>query len=219
MKLLLCSQGITNESIAQALFDLTGKKPEDTIVAFCPTASNWVSGNKDWLINDLIDLKKCNFKSIEITDISAVGHDLWMESFARADVLYFEWGKTYHLMRWMNKSGLSEVLRELLASKVYVWASAGSMVTNPDLDLKLAQVIYEEEMTETETLDWLGFVDFYFLPHLDNAWFKKMREENIEHVAKAISRKIYALDDNCALSIDGDNISVVGGGKYRIYNG
>ena len=118
----------------------------------------------------------------------------------------------------MNESGLTEVLRELLASKVYVWASAGSMVTNPDLDLKLSQIIYEEEMTETETLDWLGFVDFYFLPHLDNAWFKKMREENIEHVAKTIPRKIYALDDNCALSIDGDNISVVGGGKYRIYN-
>lgn len=118
----------------------------------------------------------------------------------------------------MNESGLAELIPELLRNKVYVWASAGSMVTNPDLDLKLSQIIYEEEMTETESIDWLGLVDFYFLPHLDSVYFQKMREEKIEQVAKTISRKIYALDDNCAISIDWEDILVVGGGKYRIYN-
>lgn len=218
MKLLLCSQGITNDSIAQALFELTGKRPENTTIVFCPTASNWVGGDKNWLIDDLIYLKKYNFKSIEITDISAVGRDVWMEGFARADVLYFEWGSSYHLMRWMNQSGVSDILPELLRDKVYVWASAGSMVTNPDLDLKLSQIIYEEELSETESLDWLGLVDFYFLPHLNNAWFQKMREENITEVAKNISRKIYALDDDCAIAIDGDTLNIVGTGTYKIYN-
>ena len=40
MKLLLTSSGLTNDSIAKALFDLTGKKPEETTIVFIPTASN-----------------------------------------------------------------------------------------------------------------------------------------------------------------------------------
>lgn len=90
MRLLLTSSGITNTSIANALFELTGKKPEETTVVFIPTASNVEPGNKDWFITDLINLKKQNFKSIEITDISAVEEKIWKESLERADVLFFE---------------------------------------------------------------------------------------------------------------------------------
>ena len=120
MKLLLTSGGITNKSIANALFDLTGKKPEDTTIVFIPTASNVESGDKDWLINDLINLQKQNFKSIEITDISVVDEKIWEPSLERADVLFFEGGNTYHLMRWLNKSGVSKLLPDLLKDKVYV---------------------------------------------------------------------------------------------------
>jgi len=77
MKLLLTSGGITNKSIAKALFDLVGKKPKDTALVFIPTASNIEKGDKDWLINDLINLKNQNFKSISITDISAVPENIW----------------------------------------------------------------------------------------------------------------------------------------------
>lgn len=90
MKLLLTSNGITNTSIANALFELTGKKPEDTTIVFIPTASNVEPGNKDWFITDLMNLKKHNFKSIEITDISAIEEKIWRPSLERADVLYFE---------------------------------------------------------------------------------------------------------------------------------
>jgi len=143
MKLLLTSNGISNSSIANALFSLTGKKPEETTLVFIPTASNVETGDKDWLIKDLLNLKKLNFKSIEITDISAVDEKIWKPSFERADVLFFEGGNTYHLMRWLNKSGLAKILPELLKDKVYVGVSAGSMVSNPDLALKLSQIIYE----------------------------------------------------------------------------
>jgi len=120
MKLLLTSGGITNKSIANALFQLTKKKPEDTTIVFIPTASNVESGGKDWLITDLVNLQKLNFKSIEITDISAVEEKIWRPSIERADVLYFEGGNTYHLMRWIKKSGLIKLFPELLKDKVYV---------------------------------------------------------------------------------------------------
>ncbi|MFZ3100548.1 MAG: Type 1 glutamine amidotransferase-like domain-containing protein [Minisyncoccales bacterium] len=218
MKLLLTSGGITNSSIANALFELTGKRPEETTVAFIPTASNVEVGDKDWLITDLINLKKQNFKSIEITDISAVNEKIWRPSLERADILFFEGGNAYHLMRWLNKSGLTDLLPELLKDKVYVGVSAGSMVTNPDLNLKLSQVIYEEDMSETKELKGLNFVDFYFLPHLNSEWFEKMRKENIEKAAQEINRTIYALDDNSALKIIDGKIEVVSQGKWFAIN-
>ena len=218
MKLLLTSSGLTNNSIAKALFDLTGKTPEETTVVFVPTASNIETGNKDWFITDLINLKKQNFKSIEITDISTVDEEIWKPSFERADVLFFEGGNAYHLMRWLNRTGLSNTLSELLKDKVYVGVSAGSMVTNPDLNLKLSQQVYEEDRLKTEEMKGLNFVNFYFLPHLNSEWFKKLRRENIEKVAENITIPIYALDDESAIKIIDDKIEVVSEGDWFVLN-
>lgn len=121
-------------------------------------------------------------------------------------------------MRRLNKSGLSELLPELLKDKAYVGVSAGSMVTNPDLALKLSQTIYEEDRLETEELKGLNFVDFYFLPHLNSKHFKKIRKENIEKVVKEISRTIYALDDNSALKIIDNKIEVISEGERFVIN-
>lgn len=218
MKLLLTSGGITNKSIANALFQLTKKKPEDTTIVFIPTASNVESGGKDWLITDLVNLQKLNFKSIEITDISAVEEKIWRPSIERADVLYFEGGNTYHLMRWIKKSGLIKLFPELLKDKVYVWVSAGSMVTTPELLLQLSQTIYEKDKIETEELQGLNFVDFYFLPHLNSISFKKVRKENIEKVGQKIKKTIYALDDNSALKIIDNKIEIISEWEYFISN-
>lgn len=214
MKLLLTSNGLANNSIAKALFELVGKKPEETIIVFIPTASNIKTGDKSWLINDLVNLQKQNFQSIEIVDISAVDEKIWKPSLERADVLLFGGGSSYHLMRWFNKSGLAKMLPSLLKNKVYVGISAGSMVTNPDLNLKLSQIIYERNRLETEELKGLNLVDFYFLPHLNSEWFKKMRKENIEKLGPQIDRTIYALDDNSALKIIDNKIEVISEGEY-----
>jgi hypothetical protein len=90
MKLLLTSAGLSNDFIADSLFDLVGKKPDNITVVVIPTASNIESGDKTRLIDDLINLKKYNFQSIEITDISAVDESIWRPSLERADVLFFE---------------------------------------------------------------------------------------------------------------------------------
>jgi len=86
------------------------------------------------------------------------------------------------------------------------------------LALKLSQEIYEEDKLETEKLDGLGFVDFYFLPHLNSDWFKKMRRKNIQKVAKNITAPIYALDDQSALKIVDNEIEVIGEGEWFVLN-
>jgi len=143
MRLLLTSCGVTNRSIARALFDLLGKKPEATAVTFVPTAANVELGDKGWLIDDLVNLKRLNFKSIDIADISAIDRTLWFTKMTRADVLYFGGGKRYHLMQWILRSGLIEELPGLLESRVYVGMSAGSMITGRKLRLEFSHMVTE----------------------------------------------------------------------------
>src|SRR3989338_5386005 len=219
MKLLLTSGGITNTSIASALFDLVGKKPEDTSLVFIPTAANAEKGDKEWFIDDLVNLKKQNFKSIDIADISAVDEKIWRPKFEQADVLFFEGGNTYHLMEWLNKSGLASLLPKLLKNKVYVGVSAGSMVTNKDLALKISQIVYAEDLDKTEDMLGLHFVDFYFLPHLNSPDFKKLREDFIRKTVQGMTETIYALDDQSALKIVDGKIEVISEGKWFVING
>jgi len=218
MKLLLTSAGITNKSISEAFFKLVNKKPEDTALAFIPTAANIEDGDKDWFINDLLNLKKQNLKSIDIVDISALEKDNWLPRLRKADVLFFEGGNTYHLMRWLNKSGLTELLPEMLKDKVYVGLSAGSMVTGKDLALKISQTVYGEDLDETEELKALSYVDFYFLPHLNSEWFPKVNEDEIKKVASNMKEKIYALDDDSALVVENGKVEIVSEGKYIVLN-
>lgn len=217
MKLLLTSGGLTNKSIEKELFDLVGKKPKDTSLVFVPTASNVETGDKDWFINDLINIHKQNFKSVSIADISAVPEDIWRPQMEEADVLFFEGGNTYHLMKWINKSGLINILPELLKTKVYVGLSAGSMVTSPDLALRLSQIIYGDDMEE-EPMNGLNYVDFYFLPHLNSPFFPTRMEEKIIEVAKTLPKKIYALDDQSALKVVDGQVEVISEGKYLVFN-
>lgn len=218
MKLFLTSGGITNKSIAEALFDLVGKKPEDTSLVFVPTAANTEMGDKGWFIDDLINLKKQNFKSIDIADISALPKEIWQKKFDEADVLFFEGGDTYHLMGWVNKSGLRELLPEYLKTKVYVGLSAGSMITNPDLARKISQVVYQEDFDKDRDMEGLKYVDFYFLPHLNSEYFPILREKEIRKATEDMTNKIYALDDQSALKVIDGKVEVVSEGNWLEIN-
>lgn len=218
MKLLLTSAGITNASIAKALFGLVGKKPEDTSLVFVPTASNVETGDKDWLIKDLKNLDALGLKEIMIADISAVGKEIWLEQFKKADVLFFEGGNTYHLMEWINKSGLADTVTSLLKTKVWVGVSAGSMVTSPDLLLKISQIVYGGNLDGKADIPGLKLVNFCVLPHLNAEYFTQVREKTIRQALGNTKYKVYALDDMSALKIHDSKVEVISEGEWFMIN-
>ena len=218
MKLLLTSSGITNASIAAALFELVGKEPEVTSLIFIPTASNVQQGDKGWLIDDLVNLRKQNLRSIDIVDISALDRKLWFARMKEADVLYFGGGNRYHLMEWMRRSGLLELLPDLLRDKVYVGMSAGSMVTGRNLGLRLSHTLYKDDLDRRKDLDGLGYVGFTFLPHLNNPHFANLKEDSIEDAIRGMAESVYAVDDQSALKIVDNRVSVVSEGAWKAYN-
>ena len=91
MKLLLTSDGITNKSIAKALFDLVGKPPIETRIVFIPTAANVARSDMSWFARDIYNISKLGLKFFDVTDISAVPKSIWLPKIEAADVLFFFW--------------------------------------------------------------------------------------------------------------------------------
>lgn len=212
MKLLLTSAGLSNKTITKALTDLLGEPTEGKRLAFVPTAANVEDGDKHWLIDDYNNCRKAGFE-VDIVDISALSKDQWLPRLEGAKVLFFGGGNTFHLMHWMKKSGLTDILPELLKTRVYAGISAGSCVAGPTI-YNSVQNLFGEKY-ELEIKGGLSMVDLQFIPHLNSPYFDKIRKENLELAAKDLEEPVYALDDQSAMVVNGDQIEVVSEGEWH----
>lgn len=218
MKLLLTSSGITNESIKKALLKLVGNPFNKLNLTFIPTAANIEEGDKSWLVEDMYNFKKLGFASFDVMDISAVSKDIWLPSFETADVLVFGGGNVNYLLDWMKKSGLKEMLPELLKAKVYVGISAGSMVTARNISLSSASILYYEQAGELKNTRGLGFVDFEIRPHLNSKGFPKVRLDYLQKLTEKTPSAFYAIDDSTAIKVVDNQINVVSEGQWKKFN-
>ena len=196
MKLLLTSGGLRNQELLIALFDLAGKPAKELKVVFVPTAANVENEDKSWLIDDLIRLKDQGFAWLDIVDFPGLTKEHWLPRFEQADVLIFEGGSTEYLVEKIKESGLEDELMRWLKTKTYVGISAGSVM--------MGSVINPKGTTG------FNLVDFLVTPHMGSPFSKRTIEE-VEAYAQKFSKKVYWLDDNAAVKVDGDGIQVVGG--------
>ena len=215
MKLLLTSAGITNKSIEKALLDLTKESFDNLKLAFIPTAANVEKGDKSWLIQDLINCKNLGFNFIDIVDISSVPRDVWEPRLQKADVLVFGGGNTFHLMYWVKKSGLKEILTELLSDKIYLGISAGSIIASHKISVSNSERLYSEEIEEhKKDTEALGLIDFHVRPHFNSPHFPNLKKEILQETAKELKEPIYAIDDQTAIKIVDGEKEIVGEGEY-----
>jgi dipeptidase E len=217
MKLLLTSAGLSNETLVKTFNSLVGLPNDKIHIAFIPTAANVEAGDKDWLINDYVNLKKQNY-IVDIVDISALPKEIWLPRLEEANVIFVGGGNTYYLMSWLKKSGLEEILPKLLKTRVYVGVSAGSMVPTINLRMSTSQKSFSEKTFPLENDKGLGFVNFHIRPHLNSKYFPRLRIKYIQEIAKEIPEPVYAIDDNSAVVVNDDKIEVVSEGKWKKFN-
>lgn len=220
MKLLLTSAGLSNRSIAKALLDLAGKPFAQLKLAFVPTAANVEAGDKGWFIDDLNNCQKLGFAQIDIVDISAIPEAMWKLRLEEADILFFEGGNDFHLIYWLNKSGLKAMLPEMLKTKIYVGLSAGSMVAAQNMSITHSKKIYYGDASEQKYNDetGLGFVAFQIRPHFNSPDFPKANAKYLAEMAKEIPEPIYALDDNSALKVVDGEVEIISEGEWKRFN-
>lgn len=215
MKLLLTSAGLTNKSIVDALEKLLDRPAKGVKLAFIPTAANIEEGDKSWLIEDMNNCVKAGFE-VDIVDISALSKSLWLPRLEAAEVLFFGGGNTFHLMYWMKESGLTQVLPQLLQSRIYVGISAGNCITGSTI-YNSVQNLFGEKY-EIEVKEGLDLVNFQTIPHLNSPYFETISSENLEKASRELKETIYALDDNSAIIVNGNILEVVSEGEWYKYN-
>lgn len=218
MKLLLTSSGITNKSIEKALSELVKKPFSELSLTFIPTAANIEEGDKSWLVEDMYNFKKLGFAYFDVMDISAVSREIWLPSFNKADVLVFGGGNVNYLLGWIKKSGLKEMLPELLKTKVYVGISAGSMVIARNISLSSANILYYEQTGDLKNTKGLGFVGFEIMPHLNSKGFPKVRLDYLQKFTEKTPRAFFAIDDSTAIKVIDNQIDVVSEGQWKKFN-
>lgn len=211
MKLLLTSNGLSNDSIRKALKKMVKGRIK---IAFIPTAANTSESEKSWLVNDLANCAKVG--EIDVVDISALPKSVWLSRLEKANVIFVGGGDTVHLLEWVRRSGFDKELPGLLRKRIYAGISAGSIVTNKTIQSTSSYIFNGEKAPKG-----LGYVDFYIRPHLgsDKPKFKKINDRVLRSLASRLDGDLYAIDDDSAVLVDGKKIEVVSEGKWKLYKG
>lgn len=210
MKLLLTSDGLTNKSITDAFLELAGKPFDELRLVDIITAANMEKGDKTWLIDGLNQLKELGFASVDILDIAAIPRDIWQPRLNDADVLLFGGGNTFYLLDWINKSGLRELLPEMLKHKIYMGISAGSIVACNDISLAGWAKEWDENIVGLKDFKGLGLVDFIVSPH-----YVPEHEAIIKENKHKVPCPLVALTDLQAISIENGNVKFIGPGEFK----
>jgi dipeptidase E len=215
MKLLLTSGGISNRAIAKALYEFVGKDTNGIKVGYVPIAANVEPGNKDWIIKDFLNFWRYGYNNIDIIDPSAAGVG-WQGRLAEVDVVMLSGGNTFHLLDQARQTGFDDWLKENLQNKVYVGSSASSILLGQTIELAGGIDEYgDENLPGLTDLTGLGLVDFEVAPHVPS-WTSY---ESVEKYAHDKKRTVYALDDQSAIKVDGQNVEVVSDGQWKLFKG
>lgn len=210
MKLLLTSNGLSNPTITKAFLSILPAKPEQLRLAFIPTATDMTDDNKSWLVDDLANIKKLNFKLFDIVDISAIPVESAFERLTKADILFFGGGNPFYLMYWLRKTKLDTKLRDLLKTRVYGGISAGSMVVGKRLAIKIkeeSKPYIDQNFNDTA----LNLVNFNIIPHLNSGLLSELDRTEAKE-------DFYALDDNSAILVEDNKIEVISEGNWKHFN-
>ena len=220
MRLLLTSAGVKNASIENALVDLLGKPIAESTALCIPTAAypmvngaasayRIISGSAR---TPMTELGWKTLGVLELTALPTVDEDVWVPWVQEVDALLVSGGDPWYLSYWLQESGLAERL-PLLGDTVYMGVSAGSMVLAPSVGEDF--VDWRPPTGGDETL---GLVGFSMFPHLDHPDLPENTMADAERWAKGMSRPCYAIDDDTAIRVVGDEVDVISEGHWKLFN-
>lgn len=174
MKLFLTS---TAANVIDKIVPKLPKKPEDTLVAFIPTAGD-VYINAPWVEDDFKKLTDAKFK-IKMLDIEDTDKNDINTALEGIDVVFVAGGNTFYLLDQSRKSGFDKALKNIIDDIVYIGSSAGSVIAGPDL--KPVEIFDDPNVAQLSDTKGFGFVDFVVLPHFGKEkygpYHKKVLEE------------------------------------------
>ena len=214
MKMLLMSRRPTNEKIRESLREMLSVEPSSIKMAVVPTAST-LHGDDGWIDREMLEHKESfGFGSVVRCDLDGTNPEEAIARILESDVLEMWGGNTGYLLDWVKRSGLADRLVSGIQDVVYLGESAGSMILGPTIDY--VDTFFPGEGTVDQS--GLNLVPFVVIPHLNEERFVRVRAPEVSKFAETVAYPVYALDNQCAIQVDGSEVSVVGGGEYMALN-
>ena len=200
-RLLLTSNGIRNEALRSALAGLVGKPFAKASVVFISASPGGADGDHDWLVQDLNRLQGLGWRKLDTLELDSLPAATVVSRLWQADVIYAGGGNPYQLANCIIANGLAGRLAEILESKVWVGAGAGSMIFSRNLSRETGEAFGEQDelrvLGETSVRSPFGLFNWYVKPRLNSADFPDQTPAWVEQVAAKLSFPVYALDDDC----------------------
>ncbi|MEG0314902.1 MAG: Type 1 glutamine amidotransferase-like domain-containing protein [Erysipelotrichaceae bacterium] len=174
-------------------------------VAFIPTAVN-VEDYKE----NVIVAKKC-LKELGMIvyniDIATADYSLVEDTIKLCDSIYIAGGNTFYLLQELIRTKTDKLIIDaIIAGKLYIGESAGSMIVSNNID-------YVRAMDDPSlaplltTFDALSLVDFYVVPHYNDEPFKdiahKMYDDNSSNL------NMIAIGNSEAITVVDSKVSVM----------
>jgi dipeptidase E len=221
MKLLLTSAGLTNHQLIKQFRQMAGV--DQPRVAFIATAAR-LDTDQDWVEQDRQAIKATGASLVEL-ELDKLAYSQSIAICQQSDVIWFNGGNTYYARYWIEQSGLSRDLEELLASRLYVGSSAGSMIVGEHINLtdqyfpaERAAFLAEGSQGKLLTGEGLGLLPFSVLPHYASAqpYFSELSDQQSIKLALAgIDYQLYALSDGRAVAFEDGAVKVIGDGPWQ----
>ncbi len=153
--------------------DLSGKT-----VTFIPTASTvekvvfYVSAGRK-------ALEKMGL-TIDELEIATATADEIRSKLKTNDFIYVTGGNTFYLLQELKRTGADKlIVEEVNAGKLYIGESAGAMVVSANVEYAKGMDSIKKA-PDLKSLEALGLVDFYTVPHYTNPPFAKSAKKIID---------------------------------------
>jgi dipeptidase E len=220
MKMLLTSNGVQNSTLQNALQSLLGKPIHDSKIVYVLTATLIEEGNHSWCVDDLNRLYGLGWAEFNMMELNGIPKDNIQKRLQNADAVFCEGGNVYHLANSIIVNDLVDVFEETIRDKVYVGASAGSMIFSKSFNEKTAELFNEiPQLTQlgiSTISSPFNYFEWYLKPHLNSVDFPERTDAWIETIAIQTDFPIYALDDQSAIVVDDSSLKVVSEGRWRL---
>ena len=213
MKLVLASQGFTTDEIAEKVAKLVGKDLKNINIGIINESYVAISEcrSKRWLINELMNIERHIGGIIDFVNLRAYNKKEIERRLSAADLIYIVGGKQLIYGDLFKKTGVDNMLKKLLDTKVIMGTSAGSIVLGKLIDSKYYwKERYNIDLNGIQNNE-LEFVNFNIIPHYMRKDHKKWNEEFYKKVAEENSFPLYAINDNQAVIYNDGKIEYVGG--------
>jgi dipeptidase E len=218
MKFLLTSAGARNPGIHDGLTSLLGKPIADCDALCIPTATYAMGGpSAAWrmitgqAVTPMCELGWKSLGVLELTALPSLGAEHWLPAVQEADALLVCGGDVFYLAYWMRQSGLADLLPSL-AETVWMGVSGGSMVMAPAIG-----EYFTGWQPPAGGDNALGVLDFSVFPHLDNERMPDFSMAGAEEWAAGLPGPGYAIDDQTAITVNGDDVEVVSEGHWKLF--